>query len=69
MNGRSVFPWSGEREAPSAVAGLVVVMDEGRMKRGKERRVGLWKDRERDLIMQEAVAIFSTCPLDLMEQC
>lgn len=69
MNEKSVFLWSDEREVPSPVVSLEVVMEEGWRKRGKERRVGIGKEGERDLIMQEAVAIFSTCPLDLMEQC
>lgn len=61
MDGRSVFPWSDEREVPLAVVGLVVVMEEGWRMRGKERRVGIGKDGERDLIMQEEMT--SPCKL------
>lgn len=57
-----------KRSLPSAVVGLVMVMEEGWRKRGKERRDGRGKEGEMDLIVQEAVAIFPTCPLDLMEQ-
>lgn len=57
-----------ERSLPSAIVGLVMVMEEGWREKGKERRDGIGKEGEMDLIVQEAVAIFPTCPLDLMEQ-
>jgi hypothetical protein len=57
-----------ERSLPSAIVGLVMVMEEGWRERGKERREGIKKEGEMDLIVQEAVAIFPMCSLDSMEQ-